>query len=118
DTLWLSMNIAGSATNCTTFNSGACLADGEMLPMKRLTTSPYAMNSGQLGGKDADKFVQLGQGVQTDATVDTSSIFINKTSSGNLVQLQNNSSDVFTVGGTGDITFGSAGDKTISVAGA
>ena len=34
DTLWLSMNIAGSATNCTSFNSGACIADGEMLPMK------------------------------------------------------------------------------------
>lgn len=118
DTLWLSMNIAGSATNCTTFNSGSCLADGEMLPMKRLTTSPYAMNSGKLGGKSANNFVQLGQGAQTDATVDSSSIFINKTSSGNLVQLQNNSSDVFTVGNTGDITFGSTGNKTISVAGA
>lgn len=118
DTLWLSMNIAGKAADCTAFNAGSCEADGEMLPMKRLTTSPYAMNSGKLGGKTSEQYVQLGQGAQTDASVDTSSIFINKTASGNLVQLQNNSNDVFTIGNTGDITFGSAGDKTISVAGA
>lgn len=118
DTLWLSMNIAGSATDCTSFDSGTCDADGEMLPMKRLTTSPYAMNSGKLGGKSADEFLQLGAGAQVDAGVDTSSIFINKTSSGNLIRLQNNANDVLTVADSGDITFGSTGDKTISVAGA
>lgn len=45
DTLWLSMNIAGSAGDCTTFNSGTCIADGEMTPMKRITSTPYALNS-------------------------------------------------------------------------
>lgn len=58
DTLWLSINIAGSAADCTTFNSGSCTADGEMLPMKRLTSTPYAMNAGKLGGIDASGFIQ------------------------------------------------------------
>ena len=42
DTLWLSMNIAGSSTSCTTFGGSGCTADGEMLPMKRITSTPYA----------------------------------------------------------------------------
>lgn len=50
DTLWLSMNIAGTASTCTTFGSGSCTADGEMLPMKRLTSTPYALNAGAVGG--------------------------------------------------------------------
>ncbi|TAH32970.1 hypothetical protein EYC58_02335 [Candidatus Saccharibacteria bacterium] len=45
DTLWLSMNVAGTASACTTFGSSPCSADGEMLPMKRLTTAPYAMQA-------------------------------------------------------------------------
>lgn len=117
DTLWLSMNIAGSATNCTTFNAGDCEADGEMLPMKRLTSTPYALNSGQLGGKTANNFVQLGQGVQVDNS-QASSIFINKTDSGNLIQLQKNASDIFTVTNAGDITLGSDTNKSITVAAA
>jgi hypothetical protein len=115
DTLWLSMNIAGSSGSCTTFGSSPCVADGEMLPMKQLTASPYAINSGLLQGKTAGNFVQLGQGVQEDATTNTSSIFINKSSTGNLVQLQSAATDVFTVGNAGDLTFGSNSDKTISV---
>lgn len=43
DTLWLSMNIAGTAANCTDFTS--CSPDGEMLPMKRLTAVPYAIQA-------------------------------------------------------------------------
>jgi len=115
DTLWLSMNVAGSASACTTFGTSPCSADGEMLPMKRITSTPYSLNSGQLGGKTADNFVQLAQGVQTDAS-SASSIFIDKTSTGNLVQLQNAASDVFTVGNTGDISFGNDSNKTIAVA--
>lgn len=60
DTLWLSMNVAGSAISCTTFGSGACTADGEMLPMKRLTAVPYAMqaqNANTLGGMEASDLV-------------------------------------------------------------
>ena len=44
DTLWLSMNIGGTGTSCTPFSS--CSPDGEMLPMKRLTSTPYSINSG------------------------------------------------------------------------
>jgi len=58
DTLWLSMNIAGAAPACTTFGQSPCIADGEMLPMKRLTATPYAMNAGKLGGIDASGFIQ------------------------------------------------------------
>ncbi len=65
DTLWLSMNIAGKATACTTFGSGQCDDDGEMLPMKRMTATPYALNAGKLGGRDASGFIQNGTSAQT-----------------------------------------------------
>ncbi len=65
DTLWLSMNIAGSSGVCTTFGSGPCPADGEMLPMKRLTATPYSLNSAKLEGKSASDFIQNGTSQQT-----------------------------------------------------
>jgi hypothetical protein len=116
DTLFLSINVAGSALQCTSFGSGVCEADGEMLPMKRLTATPYAMNAGAVNGKTAANFVQLAQGVQNDSSVGTSSIFINKTGTGNLIQLQDTSTDVFTVSKIGDLTFGSSNDHTLSIA--
>jgi hypothetical protein len=115
-TLFLSMNVAGSATACTAFGTSPCAADGEMLPMKRITATPYAINAGAVNGKTADNFVQLAQGVQTDASTNTSSIYINKTGTGNLIQLQNTATDVFTVASTGDLTFGSNANKSISIA--
>lgn len=115
-TLWLSMNVAGSAAACTTFGTTPCSADGEMLPMKQITATPYALNAGAVGGKTADNFVQLGQGAQTDASTDTSSVFINKTGSGNLIQLQSAGSDVFTATNNGDLVLGNNGDKSISIA--
>lgn len=117
DTLWLSMNIAGSATDCTAFGSGTCTADGEMLPMKRLTSTPYAMNAGALNGKTAANFIQLAQGVQEDASDNTSSIYLNKTGlGGNLIQLQSSGEDIFRVDSTGDVEFGSATNHDIRVA--
>lgn len=65
DTLWLSMNVAGSSAGCTTFGSGTCTADGEMLPMKRLTSTPFAMNAARLGGKSAADFLQNSMTLQT-----------------------------------------------------
>ncbi len=107
DTLWLSMNIAGSATNCTTFNTGSCASDGEMTPMKRLTATPYAINSGQLGGKTADNFIQLAQGVQDEVGTGTSSIHINKTqTNGNFLTLQNAGADALKIDHSGNIEFG------------
>ena len=114
-TLWLSMNIAGKAAGCTTFGTSPCADDGEMLPMKKMTASPYAMNAGAVNGKTADNFVQLAQGVQTDASTNTSSIFINKTGTGNLVQLQNTATDVFAITNDGDLEFGSNANHSISI---
>lgn len=115
DTLWLSMNIAGSNAACSSFGTAPCVADGEMLPMSRITATPYAINSGMLGGKVADNFVQLGQGVQTDVSTNSSSIFINKTGTGNLMQLQSSGKDAFTITDTGSVAFGSKNDHTITV---
>lgn len=58
DTLWLSMNVAGASASCTTFGTGSCPADGEMLPMKQLTATPYALNAGMLDGHTAADFLQ------------------------------------------------------------
>ncbi len=117
DTLWLSMNVGGTAANCTSFGGAGCTGDGEMLPMQRMTAVPYALNAGALNGKSADNFVQIAQGVQTDASNNTSSIFINKTgTNGNFAQLQNDGTDVLRIGNTGDLEFGGAQDHTISVA--
>lgn len=57
DTLWLSMNVAGSASACTTFGTAPCEADGEMLPMKRITAAPNAINSEQVGGKTVNELI-------------------------------------------------------------
>lgn len=65
DTLWLSMNIAGLSASCSTFNAGNCTADGEMAPMKRLTATPYSLNSAKLEGRGADGFIQNGSTQQT-----------------------------------------------------
>lgn len=53
DTLWVSINVGGTANTATpTF-------DGEMKPLKRLTASPYAFNSSRLGGLTSSAFGQL-----------------------------------------------------------
>jgi hypothetical protein len=114
NTLWLSMNIAGTNASCTPFSS--CSPDGEMVPMKRLSATPYSLNSGLLGGLSSAQFLQLAQGVQTDASTNSNSIYINKTSTGNLIALQSNGSDAFTITNSGDATFGANADHTLSIA--
>ncbi|MGB4967319.1 MAG: NosD domain-containing protein, partial [Candidatus Saccharimonadales bacterium] len=114
DTLWLSINVGNTNTTCTPFTS--CAGDGEMLPMKRLSSTPYAFNAGKLGGLSSAQFLQLAQGVQTEAANNTASIAINKTGTGgSFLNLQANSVDVFTVANTGDISFGNNIDHTIGV---
>ncbi len=55
DTLWLSMDVAGTAiSNTPTY-------DGEMLPMRRLSSTVYALqaeNANKLGGMTASQFLQ------------------------------------------------------------
>lgn len=114
NTLWLSMNIGNTNATCTPFTS--CNPDGEMTPMKRLSATPYSLNSGLLGGLASSQFIQFAQGVQTDVATNSNSIFINKTSAtGNFLNLQASGSDAFTVSNSGDITFGSNADHTLSV---
>lgn len=108
--VWLTMDIGG------TVQEGVVSSipwDGEMSPRIQLTSVPYALSAGSLDGKKSDDFVQLGQGVQTDAS-DNSSIFINKTGTGDLVQLQSSGSDALTISQSGSITMG-ASDQTIRV---
>ena len=111
------MNIAGKATDCTAFNSGSCVADGEMKPMRRITATPIALNSNAVGGKTADQLVQLGQGVQ-DHTGNGSSLGINKTGSGDFIQMQKSGSDIFRVANSGNIIFGGSDNHSITVSSA
>lgn len=115
DSLWLSMNVAGTHASCAEFGSSSCAADGEMLPMKKINATPYAINSGSVGGKTADELVQLGQGTQTDSS-NEASISINKTGTGDLMQLQAGAVDIFAINNAGDMTLGSNSDKNISIA--
>jgi len=115
DTLWLSMNVAGTSTTCSSF--AACTPDGEMLPMKRLSATPYSLNSNMLGGMTNAQFLQLAQGVQTDVSTNTNSIYLNKTGSGgNFLDLQSNGTDALLLTSAGDISFGAASPHTVSVA--
>jgi hypothetical protein len=83
DSLWLSIQV-GNTSSCTittNFQSN-CGGDGEMLPFKRFASTPYAMNalnSTKLGGLTSSQFVQLAQGLQTDASTANASIAVNKT---------------------------------------
>ncbi|MBH1979971.1 carbohydrate binding domain-containing protein [Candidatus Saccharibacteria bacterium] len=119
DTIWLSMNVAGSAPACTTYGTTPCAADGEMLPMKRMTATPFAINSAQLGGKTADNFIQLSQGVQEDAASGAASININKTGTGGeFLKLQGNNENMLVINSGGDIQFGNQANHYINIASA
>lgn len=76
DTLWLSMNIGDTNATCTPFTS--CTPDGEMVPMKRLSATPYALNAGKLGGLDASGFIQ------NRTTLQSSNIAIQSSAVGNV----------------------------------
>ncbi|MBL8160072.1 hypothetical protein JNJ66_06475 [Candidatus Saccharibacteria bacterium] len=112
--LWLSMNVGNTNGSCTPISS--CSPDGEMLPMKAMSSTPYAINAGMLGGLTSAQFLQIAQGVQTDASTNTSSIHINKTGSGNFLSLQSGGIDAFQLTNAGDIAFGSNANHTISIA--
>jgi hypothetical protein len=100
DTLWLSTNIGGTGTPTW---------DGEMSPYRRVAGSAYSLNSNRLGGLTAAEFLQLAPtSAQTDTTTN-SSLSINKTgASGNILQLQKSSTNVFTISNSGDVTIGTA----------
>lgn len=76
DTLWLSVNIGNTNTTCTPF--GSCGGDGEMIPMKRLSAVPYALNASQLGGMDATGFIQ------NRTTLQAANIAVQSSAAGNV----------------------------------
>ncbi len=111
--LWLSMNIGNTNGTCASF--AVCAPDGEMTPMKRLSSSVYAMNTGKLGGLTSAQYLQIAQGVQTDVS-NATSLYLNKTGSGNLITLQASGADVFNINNTGDILLGANANHTLSIA--
>jgi hypothetical protein len=107
DTLWLSVNIGGTA------NTASPTWDGEMTPFKRLTSTPYALNSSALQGLAATSFVQLATGVQNDTSTANPSIFVNKNNASlapNILQLQKAGNDVLTVNNSGQATLQPSAD--------
>ncbi len=103
DTLYLSMNVGNTAGGCTPFSS--CGADGEMIPMKRLTSVPFAMNAGRLEGRSADGFIQNSTSPQTAD--------FNITGTGTAASLQAANLDTASAG---TLTIGGANATSITMA--
>lgn len=117
DTLWLSMNVAGSASSCTTFGSGSCVADGEMLPMKRLTAVPYAMqaqNANTLGGMEASALIHN----QNTAQQTSSNFWISGTGRADTALqtpvVDTATAGTLTIGGTNATSITMADDVTVA----
>src|ERR1700676_5149306 len=88
NTLWLSMNIGGTAGACTPFSS--CSPDGEMVPMQPLTSAIYALNANELGGQTAAAFGQLA----SNQTWTGYNIYKNASNSASAFQIQDAGSNV------------------------
>ncbi|MEO6761592.1 MAG: hypothetical protein ABI220_04435 [Candidatus Saccharimonadales bacterium] len=87
-------------------------SDPEMTPRIQFTAAPYAFNANELNGLSSNNFVQFANGIQADASTN-SSIAINKTAaSGNILQLQKNGSNVFSITNSGTIQVASATYQT------
>ncbi len=119
-TLWLSMNIGNTNTTCTPIAS--CGLDGEMVPMKRLSSSPYAMNAGMLNGKTAADFIQNTTTLQAGNLAIQSSAATNigiqisgaAGQTADIFQVKSTltANPLFTVGATGAVTVQPATDST------
>lgn len=107
--LWLSMQVGNTAscTITTTFQAN-CGGDGEMTPYILLTSSPYALNAGQVGGLNASQLAQL-----SPAAAQTGNINIlgNVTAGGNL-----NSSTLDTAAAGGTLSIAPSNATTIHIA--
>lgn len=120
DTLWLSINIGNTNLTCTPITS--CALDGEMLPMKRFSSTPYAMNAGKLGGFTAAGFIQ------NTTTLQSANIAVQSAAAGNIaavisgaasqsvdifqVKASGVTSPLFTIGNTGKVAIQPASDAT------
>lgn len=98
DSLWLSIDIGGTGT--PTY-------DGEMLPFRRLSAVPYALNAKQLGGLDWSKFVQVAPAAAQIDSSTLATLFLNKTgASGNILTLQKSGTNAFVVANDGSVGLG------------
>ncbi len=123
DTLWLSINIGNTNATCTPFAS--CTGDGEMLPMKRLGATPYAMNAGMLGGRDATGFIQntttpqtANIAIQSAAATSVAAVIQGTTGqTANLLELKSTSSvtPVLAVSATGTVAVQPTIDSTTAL---
>lgn len=96
-TLWLSMNIANTNGSCTPFTS--CTPDGEMVPMKPLSSTPFSLNSNMLGGLNSSQFIQ------STTTPQTANIAVQSASTGSIGALiqgaSSQTADIFQVKANG-----------------
>ncbi|HEY2004733.1 MAG TPA: hypothetical protein VGH44_06500 [Candidatus Saccharimonadia bacterium] len=114
NTLWLSMNVGDTSNQASFATSG-----GYLIPFKRLASAVYALqaaNSSALGNVAAANYVQFGTGTLQADNSTNSSIYFNKTNTGNLLQLQTGGTNAFVLDNLGNLQFGNNSDKTISVA--
>lgn len=77
-------------------------SDAEMSPRVEFSASPYALNASALDGLKSYNFVQLAQGVQTDASAVTT-LALDKTVAGTIIDLQASGSSVFSIDTSGSI---------------
>lgn len=105
DNIYLGINVGSTNGTCTPFSN--CSPDGEMTPRIRFTAAPYAFNADALDGLSAGNFVQLAQGVQTDASTTNPSIYINKTGgTADIVKLERSGTAEFVIDTNGNVTIG------------
>lgn len=119
-TLWLSVNIGNTNTSCTPIAS--CGLDGEMLPMKRFSSTPYAMNAGMLDGLTASDFIrntttlQSGNIAVQSASASSVAVVVSGAASQSVDIFQIKSTaatnPLFSVGSTGTVTVQPATDST------
>jgi len=118
--LWLSINIGNTNLTCTPV--GSCGLDGEMTPMKRFSSTPYAMNAGMLGGLTAAGFIQ------NTTTLQSSNIAVQSAAAGNIaavisgaasqsvdifnIKASGVTSPLFSVGNTGKVVIQPSADAT------
>lgn len=124
DTLWLSINVGNTNATCTPFAS--CAGDGEMLPMKRLASTPYAMNAGMLGGKDASGFIQntttpqtANIAIQSASATSVAAVIQGTTGqTANLLDLKTagNATPVVAVSSTGAVSMQASSNSTAALA--
>jgi len=78
----------------------------ESFGLMGMRAAPYAMNSKYLGGLDVDGFLQLGPSVIQENITANTSIFVNNTGGGDLLNLQTSGSSALFIGNNGNVGIG------------